>query len=252
LPESVAIVIPARYASTRLPGKPLAEIAGKPMIQWVYERAAAVQSSRRVVVATDDIRVVDAVQSFGGEVEMTSTEHVSGSDRVAEVAKRLAEEIIVNLQGDEPFIEADVIETAIDTVRNHSQRQVGSLMRPPRSLAELQSSANVRVVVDRQQRALYFTRSLIPFDRQADTDSKQLNLADYNLHVGIYVYRRTFLPLYAQLPASHLENIEKLEQLRILENGYAIHMARIGAAPICVDTQADLQEARSYAEKNFA
>ena len=245
--ESVAIVIPARYASTRLYSKPLLDISGKPMIQWVYENSKQVDRASRIIVATDSQKIIDAVGKFGGEAMMTKENHPSGTDRVAEVAESIEESIIVNVQGDEPFISPDIINKAIDTVWEKPEINMGSLMKPISSSEELNDTSEVRVVTDKESNALYFTRAIIPFVRGYPTDKWLGASIPFFNHVGIYVYRRKFLLKLVTFPPSPLEKIEHLEQLRVLENGFKIRMNIVNETGISVDTEEDLEKARKYA-----
>lgn len=246
--DSVAIIIPARFASVRLPGKPLQDILGKPMIQWVWENARKVKRASRVIIATDSTKIAETVRGFGGEAVLTKEEHFSGTDRVAEVAENLNETIIVNVQGDEPFLSPAKIDLAIDTIWEETELNMGSLMTPIASVEALNDTTEVRVVVDKNSNALYFTRSVIPFIRDVGREKWLQCDAPFFNHVGIYVYRRNFLLNLVTLPPSQLEKFEKLEQLRVLENGYNIRMKIIEESTICVDTEEDLARARNFAQ----
>lgn len=237
----ITAVIPARYASTRLPGKPLLDIAGKPMIQYVYERAQKAELVNRVIVATDDRRILDAVKGFGGEVIMTSEMHQSGTDRLAEVARTLESDIIVNVQGDEPLIEPAMIDEAVRPLMDDISIVMGSLKVEIRDEAELNNPNVVKVVVDRNDFALYFSRFPIPYFRDASPLSL---LTGHFKHIGLYVYRRGFLLEYAGMPQTPLEEAEKLEQLRALENGYRIKVPTTRLQSIGVDTEEDLEKVR--------
>jgi len=213
---SVTIVIPARYDSVRFPGKILAATTGKPLIQHVYDRSKLANGVNRVIVATDDDRIADAVRSFGGEAVITRRDHLNGTSRIAEVAAGLDSPIIVNVQGDEPEIEPLLIERAVETLKSHPDCAV-STVAAPFDVSDDPSNPNiVKVVIDQAGRAMYFSRSLIPFDRDGPAAPKPLR------HVGLYVYRREFLAKYATLTATPLEQAEKLEQLRVLEHGHRI------------------------------
>lgn len=232
-------IIPARYQSTRLPGKPLAEIGGKPMIQHVYENVAKSREISEVIVATDDERVVRAVEAFGGEARMTSPAHATGTDRVAEVAAGLDATIVVNVQGDEPFITPGMISEAVLPLIEDPELQMSTLMHEIGEEGFADPSV-VKVVVDLRGNALYFSRSLLPFPRVRDS----LHVFE---HIGIYCYRSSFLSTFVALPQSPLEKTESLEQLRALENGYTIRVVRTSAAdyiPLSIDTNEDLQRAR--------
>lgn len=237
----VICVIPARYASTRLPGKPLADIAGKPMIQHVYERALEARLPAGVLVATDDARVYEAVRSFGGTAVMTSCEHCTGTDRLAEVARGCDADVIVNLQGDEPLIASEVIDLVAAPFFDNPEL-VMTTLKTPLSEEDYANPAAVKVVTDLQGYALYFSRSLIPYPRNAGGD-----FAVYK-HMGIYAYRREFLLHYASLPQTPLERAESLEQLRVLENGYRIQVLETNYQCVGVDTPEDLERVRGIVE----
>jgi 3-deoxy-manno-octulosonate cytidylyltransferase (CMP-KDO synthetase) len=232
----VVIVIPARYGSTRLPGKPLLEISGKPMIQHVYERGLLVPNIRSVVVATDDVRIMEVVQRFGGRCLLTSTEHPSGTDRLVEVMSMLPADIYVNLQGDEPLIQPSDVGTLVAGMLSDPFIEVATLCHNV-SLAEANSPSTVKVVVDSNGDALYFSRSLIPYARDAA-------VVQYLKHMGIYGYRRKVLEKYNQLPDSLLEQAEKLEQLRLLEAGIRIRTFRVESNAPGVDTAECLEKVR--------
>lgn len=237
----ITAIIPARYASTRLPGKPLLDISGKPMVQHVYERAKKAELVNRVMVATDDRRIFDAVEGFGGRAVMTSESHKSGTDRLAEVAKGLDSDIIVNIQGDEPLIEPGMIDEAIRPLMEDDSIVMGSLKAEIRDETELNNPNVVKVVVDRNDFALYFSRYPIPYIRD---DSPLSLLTGRFKHIGLYVYRREFLLEYAGMPQTPLEEAEKLEQLRALENGYRIKVPTTRYQSIGVDTEEDLERVR--------
>ena len=241
----VICIIPARYASSRLPGKPLAEIAGKPMIQHVYEQASKAKLPSAVWVATDDRRIFDAVSAFGGQAVMTSASHCTGTDRLAEVVRRCDAEIIVNIQGDEPLIAPEVI----DQVAQPFFREpalVMTTLKAPLAEADFTNPAVVKVVTDQRGYALYFSRSLIPYPRNAGED-----FAVYK-HIGLYAYRKDFLLQYASLPQTPLEKAESLEQLRVLENGYRILVLRTNYQCIGVDTPEDLARVRAIVASKAA
>src|SRR5262245_4106002 len=223
---TTAAIIPARFDSVRFPGKVLADRTGKPLIQHVYERARLAKLINRIIVATDDERIAKAVKSFGGEATMTRRDHPNGTSRIAEAAQHLDADIIVNVQGDEPEIEPKLIDLAIQTLIDHPDCPVATLASPFSTNEDAANPNIVKVVVDQRGQALYFSRALIPFERDSKTvanHSKPLK------HVGLYVYRREFLPRYVALRPTPLEQAEKLEQLRILEHGYSIAIA-IGEA----------------------
>ena len=239
---NVLCVIPARYASTRLPGKPLADIVGKPMIQHVYERSAQATIPQQVVVATDDEKVFQAVQQFGGKVVMTSSEHQTGTDRLAEVASKYAEvDVIINVQGDEPLINPKVIDELAQEFLNDTALQMASVM----SIMDTEDYQNpnaVKVVTDLNNNALYFSRSLLPYPRVAGK-------ANVYKHIGIYAYKKDFLLKFAKLEPTPLEQSESLEQLRALENGYKIKMIKTKSKFIGVDSIEDLQTVNELLRK---
>ncbi len=229
----VLCVIPARYASTRLPGKPLSLIAGKPMIQRVYERACQAKLPDEVVVATDNELVQKAVESFGGKVMMTSPDHPSGTDRLAEVVLSYPDaDVIVNVQGDEPMLPPEVIDRLAEAFADENL-QMATLKTAMRE-EEYDNPAAVKVVTDLNGYALYFSRSLLPYPRKKPEDFKVFK------HVGVYAYRRSFLLKYAALTPTPLERAESLEQLRALENGYKIKVLESDFQGIGVDTPEDL------------
>ena len=238
----ILCVIPARYASTRLPGKPLADIVGKPMIQHVYERSAQATIPQQVVVATDDEKVFQAVQQFGGKVVMTSSEHQTGTDRLAEVASKYAEvDVIINVQGDEPLINPKVIDELAQEFLNDTALQMASVM----SIMDTEDYQNpnaVKVVTDLNNNALYFSRSLLPYPRVAGK-------ANVYKHIGIYAYKKDFLLNFAKLEPTPLEQSESLEQLRALENGYKIKMIKTKSKFIGVDSIEDLQTVNELLRK---
>ncbi len=231
-------IIPARWGSTRLEGKALALIAGKPMIQHVYERARRAPSLQQLIVATDDARILKAVTDFGGEARMTRADHPSGTDRIAEVAAGLDADIIVNIQGDEPLIDPAGIEAAIAPLLADAAIPMGTLRAPIRGEEELNNPAVVKVVVDKDNFALYFSRRPIPYVREDGARPA------FFRHIGLYVYRRDFLLKFASLPPTPLEQAEKLEQLRALENGYRIKVIEVAEAPLNVDTPEQLEQVR--------
>lgn len=238
----VVAVIPARYASQRLPGKPLIDLLGKPMIQRVYEQAKRARLLDRVVVATDDQRIVGVVQAFGGDVIMTSADIKSGSDRVAAVARVIDGDIFVNVQGDEPLIAPHMIDQAVRVVLDDREAQVGTLVKKIDSLADLQNPSIVKVVVGPDSNALYFSRSTIPFVRDEADQEKWLAHQTFLKHIGIYVFRKEFLLKYSQLRESPLERAERLEQLRILEHGFHIKVGITNYDSIPVDTKEDVKK----------
>lgn len=232
-------VIPARYGSSRFEGKPLANIHGKTMIEWVYKRA--LQSNLdKIVVATDDVRIEKAVKEFGGEVIMTSKIHETGTDRIAEVAKHFKDyEVIVNIQGDEPLISSDVINLLIEPFRIEKNLQMATLKYKLDSMEDVDNVNNVKVITDKNNFAIYFSRNPIPFPRN-------LNIENYYKHIGIYAYKRDFLIEYSIMPQTSLELSESLEQLRVLENGYKIKVIETKEKILGVDTPEDLNRVINY------
>jgi 3-deoxy-manno-octulosonate cytidylyltransferase (CMP-KDO synthetase) len=243
------VVIPARFASTRLPGKALLPLAGKPMVQWVYERARAA-GAQEVLIATDDERIARAARSFGAEPVLTSGDHGSGTDRIAEVARTrawAAQDIVVNVQGDEPLIPPALIAQVAQLLHTHPAAQIATLATPLESLAELLDPAVVKVVSDAQGHALYFSRAPIPWNRDGAPQGldSQRDFAGARRHRGLYAYRVAELLRLAQLPRGDLEEREKLEQLRALEHGVRIVVGDALERPgPDVNTQADLEQVR--------
>jgi len=241
-----AVIIPARYASTRLPGKPLLPLAGKPMIQHVYERAMD-SGADHVIVATDDERIRDVVKAFDGDVVMTAENHPSGTDRLAEVISLRgfdADDIIVNLQGDEPTMPASLISQVAENLERHMRASVSTLCEPITTAADLFDPHVVKVVTDVNGMALTFSRAAIPWDRDAfsvTTEALPARSVHFR-HIGLYAYRAGFILRYVQWPPCALEQMESLEQLRVLWNGYQIHVDVAVEAPgHGVDTRSDLQ-----------
>ena len=229
----VLCIIPARYASTRLPGKPLRDIAGKPMIVRVYERATGAQRVHEVVVATDDERIRAAVEEHGGHAVMTRADHATGTDRLAEVAAQRPDcDLIINVQGDEPLIDPAVIDALVAPFEHDAALMMATAKTEITDAAEMENPNNVKVVTDRTGNALYFSRARIPYARNAG--------AKVYKHIGIYAYRRDFLLAYAKMVQTELECSESLEQLRALENGYRIRVVETDAVFIGVDTEEDL------------
>lgn len=240
----IVAIIPARYASVRFPGKVLADLCGKPVIRHVYERVAQSTAVARVVVATDDERIVRAVQSFGGEAVMTSPEHASGTDRVAEAAAKTGGDIIVNVQGDEPLIEPALIDKVVSNIIGDNAIACSTAASPITDSAVYQDPNAVKVVMDKCGHALYFSRSPLPYYRDGFYGGGAF------LHVGIYCFRRSFLSVYSSLGPTALEKAEKLEQLRILEHGYVIGVVMTDSVPKGIDTVHDLEMMRSILEKH--
>ena len=241
----VLVVIPARYGSTRFPGKPLALLHGKPVIQHVYEQAAKARSADEVVVATDDERIIAAVSRFNGRAMMTSPSARSGTDRVAEVARGRAAEVIINVQGDEPLIHAEMVDQLADCLTKHPAVPMASLMVPLREEADMASPNVVKVVVDRDGFALYFSRAAIPFKRGEAAGRGPR----FYKHLGIYGYQRHFLLQFPSLEPTPLEQSEQLEQLRALEYGYRIKLLETVHDTIGVDTPEDLRRVEALLRK---
>ena len=230
----ILCVIPARYASTRLPGKPLRDIAGKPMIVRVCERAAQAKNIDLVLVATDDERIFKAVEEHGGKAVMTRADHPTGTDRLAEVAEKYADfDVIVNVQGDEPLIEPSLIDELAALFADDADLKMATVKTPITDEAEQKNPNNVKVVTDNNGFALYFSRALVPYPRNAGES------AVYK-HIGIYAYRRDFLLKFAKLPGATLEKSESLEQLRALQHGYRIKVIETAQKFVGVDTEEDL------------
>jgi 3-deoxy-manno-octulosonate cytidylyltransferase (CMP-KDO synthetase) len=245
-----SVIIPARYASSRLPGKPLLDIAGKPMIQHVYERACQ-SEARQVVIATDDQRIATAAESFGAKVCMTSPDHLSGTDRLQEVVGQLAlyaDDIVVNVQGDEPLIPPRIINQVAHNLAAEPQASIATLSEPIEDLESLRNPNVVKVVADRNGRALYFSRAPIPWPRDAFAEPVQQLPGGfgYQRHIGLYAYRVKLLNEFVTWPACPLEQTECLEQLRAMWNGAYIHVACADEQPPAgVDTPEDLERVRS-------
>ena len=236
----VTIVIPARYASSRFPGKPLALLAGKPLIRHVYEQAARVPKVAEVLVATDDARIHESVERFGGRSTMVTTPCRTGTDRVAAAIQALPGEIIVNLQADEILLSPGLLLDLIDPFLA-GDAEMGTLCRPLESREEFEQSSVVKVVTDGQGRALYFSRAPIPHVRDRAHDASPFA----SLHLGVYIFRRDTLNRFAALPSGELEEAEKLEQLRALEHGIPIHVWQTTHASLRIDTQEDLEKANA-------
>ncbi len=242
-------VIPARYASTRLPGKPLALIGGKPMIQWVYERAGAADLIDKVVVATDNEKIKATVEDFGGNVKMTSPELSSGTDRAAAVLDGEEADVIVNLQGDEPFIEPALLSRMVQVFANPEIEMATPIKRIV-NLNELTNPNFVRVVRDKMHFALYFSRAVVPFVRDIPEKQQWLERHRFYKHIGIYAYRKNLLLKLTALPQSSLEQSERLEQLRALENGIKIYTVETEYESTGVDTPEDLEFVNKLIQNN--
>jgi 3-deoxy-manno-octulosonate cytidylyltransferase (CMP-KDO synthetase) len=236
----IAAIIPARYGSTRFPGKALAMIKGKTMIQRVYEQTKKSALVSRVVVATDDQRIFDAVSAFGGEAIMTSGSHQTGTDRIAEAARAIECDIVVNVQGDEPLIQPEMNDEAIAPLAADASIEIGTLCKRIERADEAADPNVVKVVFDKNGFALYFSRAPIPWDRDNWKTAPGAPTNPVYKHIGLYVYRKTFLLEYASLPQTPLEQIEKLEQLRVLENGRRIRVVVTERESFGVDIPADL------------
>ncbi|MBQ8458567.1 3-deoxy-manno-octulosonate cytidylyltransferase [bacterium] len=243
--SKTAIIIPARYGSSRLEGKPLLKVAGKPVIQWVYEKAQQSKYADMIIVATDDERIFNCVKEFGGIAEMTSVNHKCGSDRIMEVVSRHPEiSYICNLQGDEPLIEPDSIDAVIKNVKEDDKADISTLIREITPI-EAENPNLVKCVVDNNGFALYFSRSKIPYERNT-------NIAAFYGHLGIYGYKRKALETMTSLPQTPLEKTESLEQLRALENGMKIKTSVVDFVPVGIDTREDLETFRKIIEAKLA
>ncbi len=244
--HTIIAIIPARFGSTRFPGKSLALIRDKPMIQWVYERTKRSRLVTRVIVATDDERILNAVSAFGGDAVMTSADHPTGTDRIAEVVQSLDCEIVVNVQGDEPLIHPDMIDEAVAPLVRDPSIPMGTVCRKIEDPGEAFDPNVVKVVFDEKGFALYFSRAPIPWDR--DCWAGKSSLKDLTLvhplykHIGLYVYRRDFLLDFAKMPQTPLEAVEKLEQLRALESGHRIKTTVTEHESFGVDIPDDLSK----------
>ncbi|HEX6279675.1 MAG TPA: 3-deoxy-manno-octulosonate cytidylyltransferase [Pyrinomonadaceae bacterium] len=257
--QSVFAIIPARYSSVRLPGKMLLPLAGKPLILHTVEKAREAATVDEVIVATDDQRIFDAVTADGHRAVMTSRDHPSGSDRIAEAARALPEgSIVVNVQGDEPVISPATIDRAVTALRSDAAADIASTFEPIQSLKELLNGNNVKVAVGDDGYAVYFSRSPIPWPRKASLryggdPNKAINaqpelLSHFKKHTGLYVYRREYLLKFSELPRTSLEELEMLEQLRALETGAKIRMVEAAGRSIGVDTAEDLELVRAVIE----
>jgi 3-deoxy-manno-octulosonate cytidylyltransferase (CMP-KDO synthetase) len=242
------VVIPARFGASRLPGKPLADIAGRPLIQWVWERAGA-SGAATVVIATDDQRILAAARGFGADCVMTAATHASGTDRVAEVVRSRGwggMELVVNLQGDEPLIEPGLVARLAEALERHPEVDIATPVAPVKNLAEFLDPNCVKAVGRDDGRALYFSRAPIPWPREAAAGGQPTQYEGAWRHIGLYAYRVQSLLRFAAWPPATLENVERLEQLRALECGMAIQLVRLAAAPpIGVDTPEDLAQVRA-------
>lgn len=236
-------VIPSRYASTRLEGKPLKDICGHTMIEWVYKRTK-LSNLDEVVVATDDERIYKEVERFGGKAILTSKEHENGTSRIAEVCTKYEDyDVIVNVQGDEPLIEPEMINSIINSFKEDDTISMSTLKYKIDTMEEIENPNYVKVITDKKGYALYFSRSVIPYPRKLD-------IQNYYKHVGIYGYKRDFVVEYAKMKPTPLELSESLEQLRALENGYRIKVMETPYKIIGVDTQEELEKVREYIKEN--
>lgn len=244
--NKTAIIIPARYGSSRLEGKPLLKVLGKSVIQWVYEKAQQAKFADMIIVATDDERIFDEVKSFGGKVEMTSINHKCGSDRIMEVVSRHPEiAYICNLQGDEPLIKPESIDAVIQNVKEDENADISTLIRVLKDEEEINNPNLVKCVIDKNNFALYFSRSKIPYERN-------VNKGNFYGHLGIYGYKRKALEAMTSLPQTPLEKTESLEQLRALENGMRIKTSVVDFVPVGIDTKEDLEKFRQIVESKLA
>jgi len=241
----VIIVIPARFGSTRLPGKPLVLLAGKPMIQHVYERSKLAGRASRVIVATDDERIVKAVESFGGSARMTRPDHRTGTERVAEVAAHEKGDIFVNVQGDEPLLDPVSVDTAIEALLEEPAASIATVATPIKTPADIMDPNVVKTVLDFDNNGLYFSRAPIPWVR--DTASK-IQVRHFK-HLGLYAFQRDALLEYPTLPQGELERIEQLEQLRWLENGWKIRVAEVEHDAVSVDVPEDVARVEKLLQK---
>ncbi len=243
-------IIPARFASTRLMGKPLADICGKPMIQHTWQSAKKAKLLDKVVIAVDDEKVFQVAKSFGAEVYLTPREVASGSDRIALVAAKLPEaQIIVNIQGDEPFIKGKMIDEAIEPLLFDKKVSLSTLAKRITTVEEMKAASVVKVVFDYNNYAMYFSRAPIPYARDARTNLERVENAEMYKHVGLYVYRKEVLQKFTTLRQTDLEMTEKLEQLRFLEHGFKMKIVVTEYDSLSVDTPKDLELARKYYEK---
>lgn len=240
----VVVVIPARYLSTRLPGKPLVSLAGKPMIQRVYERVRLAQRVDRVIVATDDERIVKAVEGFGGEARMTRADHRTGTERVAEVAAREEAELFVNVQGDEPLLDPVAVDTAVASLREEPAASIATVATPIKAPADIMDPNVVKTVLDFDGNALYFSRAPVPWVRDTASKIQVRHLK----HLGLYVFQRDALLEYPTLPQGELERSEQLEQLRWLENGWKIRVAEVEHDAVSVDVAEDVARVEKLLE----
>ena len=246
MPTRILGVIPARFASSRFPGKALAPLAGKPIVQHVYERASQARYLSKLVIATDDDRIAKAARSFGAQVQMTRPDHLSGTDRVAEAASSDHAKVIVNIQGDEPLIDPEAIDAAALALLDDPELHMATLKKRIEIAAEIDNPNVVKVVSNLAGDAIYFSRRPIPYLR----DGTQSGTVLYK-HIGLYVYRREFLLAYSELPVGPLEQAERLEQLRAIENGYRIRVVETEYESLGVDTPEDLERIAALFEPSL-
>jgi 3-deoxy-manno-octulosonate cytidylyltransferase (CMP-KDO synthetase) len=254
--ELFLVVLPARYGSTRFPGKPLARIAGKPLIEWVYRRAEGIRGARGLIVATDDDRIAETVTAFGGRVVMTSADHATGTDRVAEVARSCDHPFVVNLQGDEPVFDPRLVETMIDRLSGEPVADIVTACHAITSERDYIDPNVVKVVVDGRGRALYFSRSPIPsgaFEEGgvADRSARAGGQPRAYRHVGVYAYRKDALLRFTTLEPTELERAERLEQLRALENGMTIQVVVTDTPTFGVDVPEDIKEVEKVLDETY-
>ena len=243
--SQIVIVIPARYGSTRLPGKPLVQLAGKPMVRHVYERAKLAKRASRVIVATDDERIFKAVEAFGGEVRMTRQDHRTGTERIAEVAAHTDGDVFVNVQGDEPLLDAASVDAAVASLEEEPAASISTVAVPIRRPADIMDPNVVKTVLDFDGNALFFSRAPIPWVRDTGAQVQARHLK----HLGLYVFQRDALLEYPTLPQGELERLEQLEQLRWLENGWKIRVAEVEHDAVSVDVPDDVARVEQLLRK---
>ena len=244
--SEAVIVIPARYGSTRLPAKPMVPLAGKPMIQWVYERTKLAKSAGRVIVATDDDRILKVVQEFGGEARMTRTDHRTGTERIAEVAAHVEGKVFVNVQGDEPLLDPAAVDAAVAALQGEPPAAIATVAVLIRTPADIMDPNVVKTVLDFDDNALYFSRAPIPWVR----DSAHKIHARHLKHLGLYAFQRDALLEYPTLPQGELERLEQLEQLRWLENGWKIRVSEVEHDAVSVDVPQDVARVEKLLSKS--
>ncbi len=241
------IIIPARYGSTRFPGKPLADLCGKPIIQWVYE-ACLKADCGEVIIATDDRRITETTEAFGGKAIVTPSNCPSGTDRIYQAAKGLKSDYIINVQGDEPFVLPKTVRAVAELLKNDPHTDISTACIPTTDWEQVDNPNHVKAVLAEDGRALYFSRSVIPYKREPLPQNEED--APYYIHCGIYGYKRTALEQFVKLPPSPLERLEKLEQLRALEAGMTIKAVLTAKTGPAIDTPADLERAKIFAKNN--